>query len=118
MKALMIRTALAATAAAVSLAAPSVASAAPPAQAAGCGHGWACFWLGPDGTNRAMMVRDERWFNLTGIAEQIVVITNNQDVGDDACIADGPSGTGTVICAQPGEVVRLPLDFVGRSVRG
>jgi hypothetical protein len=112
----MIRVFLAA-AAAVSLAVPSTAVAAP-APGRDCASGWACFWLGPDGTSRAMAIREETWVNLTGIADDVVEITNNQDEGDDACIADGPNGTGAVICVLPGDVVRLPDLFVARSIRG
>jgi hypothetical protein len=114
MNALLIRVFVAA-AAAVSLAVPATATAAPGRE---CPSGWACFWLGPDGTNRAMVVRDENWVNLTGLGDDVVEITNNQDLGDDACIADGPNGTGQTICVDPWYVVRLPDDFVARSVRG
>ncbi|MEU3625195.1 hypothetical protein BS329_41495 [Amycolatopsis coloradensis] len=94
------------------LAAP--ANATPP-----CPLGWACVQLGSTGTGPVMQTQNENWTNVqNSLGVTGFSLVNNQVPGDDACVADGPLGTGRTFCLYPGETGTSPSDFVVRSAHG
>ena len=90
-----------------------------PAQAApACSAGQACLTVhGPDGGTTFLRFGLESWMTVGTLPGPGFTLANNQAAGDDACVADGPAGTGNVLCVPAGESLTRTA-FTVRSFRG
>jgi hypothetical protein len=90
-----------------------------PAQAAPmCSPGQACLTLNrTDGGTTSVRFALENWVNVGTFPAPGFTLTNSQVSGDDACVADGPAGTGNILCVPAGESLTRTA-FTVRSFRG
>jgi hypothetical protein len=82
-----------------------------------CPTGWACLQHSTADGDSVLRVNSETWVTVHDTAKPGLILINNQEPGDDACVAEGPHGAGRIVCVQSREARTVP-DLIALSARG
>ncbi len=82
-----------------------------------CPTGWVCLQHSTADGDSVLRLNSENWVNFQDTARPGVLLINNQEPGDDACVADGSHGAGRIFCVQSQEARTIP-DLIAKSARG